>query len=229
MSQARPGLLFFMQGANFSNFLNIMKFILGKKLNMTQVFDEKGRVYIGTLISAAPMKVTQIKNADKDGYQSVQVGSGEKRAKTVSKAVLGHIKDLAGENKAFEYIKEFRTETADAKVGDTIDVSIFKEGDDIVVSGISKGKGFQGVVKRHGFHGGFRSHGNKSAEREPGSIGSTGPQRVFKGVRMAGRMGGERTSVKGLKIVKIDTENNQILVSGAIPGRRGTLIEVIAK
>ena len=111
-------------------------------------------------------------------------------------------------------------------VGDKIDISVFEEGDNITVSGVSKGKGFQGAVKRHGFHGGRRSHGQKHSEREVGSIGATGPQRVFKGTRMGGRMGSDRVTVKNLKIVAIDKENNKILISGAVPGRRGTVLEI---
>ena len=207
-----------------------MKFILGTKVNMTQVFEDNGRVTTGTLISAGPMKVTQVKSLAKDKYEAVQVGFGEKKSKNVSKAVLGHLKDnTPAEGKAFRHIQEFRVANPTATVGDVIDVSVFSEGDVVTVAGISKGKGFQGVVKRHGFSGGPGSHGQKHSEREPGSIGSTGPQRVFKGVRMAGRMGGDRISVSNLKIVRIDKENNQILVSGAIPGRRGTLVEIISK
>jgi len=207
-----------------------MKFILGTKVNMTQVFEDNGQVTIGTLISAGPMKVTQIRDMVKDKYEAVQVGFGEKKSKNVSKAVLGHLKDnIPAEGKSFRHIQEFRVANSELAVGDDIDVSIFNEGDVITVTGISKGKGFQGVVKRHGFHGGPRSHGQKHSEREPGSIGSTGPQRVFKGTRMGGRMGGERTTVSNLKVVRIDKENNQILVSGAIPGHRGTLIEIVSK
>jgi len=148
----------------------------------------------------------------------------------VSKAVLGHLKgNTPAEGKSFRHLKEFRVADLGLTVGDVIDVSTFVVGDVVAVSGISKGKGFQGVVKRHSFAGGRRSHGQKHSEREPGSIGATGPQRVFKGTRMAGRMGGERVSVSNLKIVRIDVENNQILVSGAIPGHRGTLVEIISK
>lgn len=207
-----------------------MKFILGTKVNMTQVFEDNGRVTTGTLISALPMKVTQVKSLAKDKYESVQVGSGEKKAKNASKAVLGHLKtNTPAEGKAFRHIQEFRLSSPAVNVGDTIDVSVFAEGDVVTVSGLSKSKGFQGVVKRHGFHGGRRSHGQKHSEREPGSIGATSPQRVFRGTRMAGRMGGERIAVRNLKVVKIDKENNQILVSGAIPGRRGTLVEIVSK
>ena len=195
---------------------------------MTQVFDSEGVVHPVTVISVGAMTVTQIKDGGKDGYSSVQVGFGEGKAKNISKAVKGHVKDLGN----FKVIKEFRVEGTPAfKVGDKIDVSSFAEGDTVVVSGISKGKGFQGVVKRHGFHGGPRTHGQKHSEREPGSLGGGGRDggRIAKGKRMGGRMGAERITVKNLKIVEIDTAANQLLIKGAIPGRRGTLVEVRAK
>ena len=122
-------------------------------------------------------------------------------------------------------MREFRTDD-EHNVGDTVDVSIFEVGDSVVVSALSKGKGFQGVVKRHGFAGGPRTHGQKHSEREPGSIGATGPQRVFKGTRMPGRMGGKRITVKNLRVLAVDKDNNQLIISGAVPGRRGTLVEV---
>lgn len=179
-----------------------MKFILGKKQKMTQYFDETGKCSPATLVLAEPNVVSQIKSEDKDGYQAVQVS-------------LGKIK------------KEFQPkDLGEMKKGDQIDVAVFEEGAKIQVSGISKGKGFQGVVKRHGFHGGPRSHGQKHSEREPGSIGATGPQRVFKGTRMGGRMGSDRVTIKNLKILKIDKDANEILISGAIPGKKGTLIEI---
>jgi len=202
-----------------------MKFILGTKQNMVQVWNEEGKCFPATVLSAGPVIVTQIKNGEKDGYTSVQVGFGEKNIRNINKALKGHFKDLGN----FRYVKEFRMEEEEAgklKVGDTIELSSFEEGDVVQISGVSKGKGFQGVVKRHGFHGGPRSHGQKHSEREPGSIGATGPQRVFKGVRMAGRMGSDRVTVKNLKVIGIDKENNKILISGAIPGKRGTLIEI---
>ncbi|MAZ40605.1 50S ribosomal protein L3 [bacterium] len=201
-----------------------MKFILATKQNMTQIFDEEGRAHPVTVLSTSPSVVTQIKTKERDGYTAVQVGYGE--TKKLNKAEKGHVKDLGN----FRFLKEFRVPEADAgsyKVGDTVDLTVFEEGDKVRVSGVSKGKGFQGVVKRHGFAGGRRSHGQKHSEREPGSIGSTGPQRVFKGVKMGGRMGGERVTVRGLKVVKVIPEENQLYVKGAIPGRRGTLIEVV--
>lgn len=202
-----------------------MKFILGTKQNMVQVWNEEGKCFPATILNADPNTVTQVKNTDKDGYVAVQVGFGEKKERNINKALKGHFKDLGN----FRYVKEFRVEEDEASslnAGDKIEISSFEEGDTVQISGVSKGKGFQGVVKRHGFHGGPRSHGQKHSEREPGSIGSTGPQRVFKGVRMAGRMGSDRVTVKNLTILGVDKENNKILVSGAVPGKRGTLIEI---
>ena len=205
-----------------------MKFILGTKEYMTQVFDDNGRVYPVTVISAGPIVVTQVKTKATDGYDSVQVGYGTRSAKRISKPVKGHLKDLGN----FAHLKEFRIEGGNSpltfKVGDKLDTSIFKEGENLVVSAVSKGKGFQGVVKRHGFHGGPRSHGQKHSEREPGSLGGGGRDggRVAKGKRMAGRMGGDRITVKNLKLIQIDSENNAIFVEGAVPGRRGALVEI---
>lgn len=205
-----------------------MKFILGTKEAMIQIYDDKGRAIPATIVNAGPIVVTQVKTKAVDGYDGVQVGFGSRKSKNVSKAVRGHVsKASAGEN-SFAHLREFAVAT-DATLGTTIDASVFTEGDVVEVSGVSKGKGFQGVVKRHGFHGGPRSHGQKHSEREPGSIGAGGMQRVFKGKRMAGRMGSDRITVKNLEIVKVDAGANKILVSGAIPGRRGTLVEIKAK
>ncbi len=204
-----------------------MKFILGTKENMTQIFDKEGLAHPVTVLKADPVTITQIKNEEKDGYIAVQVGFGKKNEKNVNKAQKGHLKDLGN----FQYLREFvltEDEAKDLKVGDKIDISVFEEGDKVIVTSTSKGKGFQGVVKRHGFAGGPRTHGQKHQERKPGSIGATGPQRVFKGTRMAGRMGYDRTQVKNLKVIQIDKENNQLLIKGAIAGRRGSLVEVVA-
>ncbi len=198
------------------------KFILGKKEEMSQVFDEKGAALPVTVVNAGPIVVIGIKVKDKDGYDAIQVGYGERKSKNINKAQKGQFKELGN----FEKIKEFKVDIDGVNVGDKIDISVFEEGDNITVSGVSKGKGFQGAVKRHGFHGGRRSHGQKHSEREVGSIGATGPQRVFKGTRMGGRMGSDRVTVKNLKIVAIDKENNKILISGAVPGRRGTFLEI---
>ncbi len=201
------------------------KYILGTKQKMVQFFNEDGKCIPATLVQIGPVVVTQIKTKEKDGYDSVQVGFGSRKEKNIPKAQKGHFNNLG----TFAYTREFRLdEEPQVKVGDSIDVSAFTVGDVVEISGVSKAKGFQGVVKRHGFHGGPRSHGQKHSEREPGSIGATGPQRVFKGMRMGGRMGGDRVTVKNLTVLGVDTENNIMLVSGAVPGHRGTLIEVKA-
>jgi large subunit ribosomal protein L3 len=205
-----------------------MKFILAKKQNMTQIFDETGRVIPVTVLSAGPVVVTAVKDMARDGYKAVQIGFGSKKEKRISKAVRGHLKGLGN----FAFIKEFRINDDDKfAVGDKIDVSAFAPGDTLTISGISKGKGFQGVVKRHGFHGGPRSHGQKHSEREPGSIsgGVRNGGRVPLGMRMAGRTGSDRITIKSSKVVAINLETNEMLVSGPVPGRRGTMIELSAK
>ncbi|MEK7185523.1 MAG: 50S ribosomal protein L3 [Patescibacteria group bacterium] len=202
-----------------------MKIILGKKMHMTQIFDDAGKVQPATIVSAGPIVVTQVKTKERDGYSALQVGYGTRKAKNISKPVLGHTKELGN----FSLLKEFRLDAADlaeSKVGDSIKADAFSAGDKIVVTAISKGKGFQGVVKRHGFHGGPRSHGQKHSEREAGSIGGGLRNKVPKGMRMAGRMGGAVVSVKGLKVLQANAVGNLILVSGAIPGRRGTVVEI---
>lgn len=199
-----------------------MKFILGLKKKMSQVFTEDGRVVPVTVVEAGPVVVTQVRTEDKDGYSAVQVAYQSKKEKNVAKAQLGAWKDLG----AFKYLREFRLSDNTYQKGDKIDASAFEQGDIVSVSGISKGKGFQGVVKRHDFAGGRRSHGNKHHERAPGSIGSTGPQRVFKGKKMAGRMGGDRVTVKNLEIVAVDADKGLMMIRGAIPGRPGTLLEI---
>ncbi len=181
-----------------------MKFILARKIEMSQIFDDKGKVHPVTWLEAGPVFVTQKKSKEKDGYAAAQVG-------------FGKIK------------KEFRSRDGkelQVNVGDKIEAVAFKEGDAVNVSGTSKGKGFQGVVKRHGFAGGPRTHGQKHSEREAGSIGATWPQRVLKGMRMPGHMGSDRVTVRNLKVIKIIPEKNLMAVSGAIPGHRGSLVEV---
>jgi large subunit ribosomal protein L3 len=197
-----------------------MKFILGTKQKMTQVWNDEGLLFPATIISAGPVEVTQVKNAEKDGYIATKVGYGSKNEKNVNKA-----QRTEG---LFRFVREFRGET-EHNVGDKIDVSTFEVGDVIQVSAISKGKGFQGGVKRYNFKGGNRTHGNKHAERQPGSIGATGPQRVLKGTRMAGRMGTDRVTVKNLTVLQVNKDENILLVSGAVPGHRGTLVEVRSK
>lgn len=202
-----------------------MKFILGEKIAMTQIFTEDGVVHPVTAVQSGPMTVVQVKNKKKDGYDAIQYGYGVRNEKNINKAQIGHAKTLGN----FRYYREERLpKEASVNVGDTYSLDIFKEGDVVEVSGITKGKGFQGVVKRHMFEGGRRSHGQKHSEREAGSIGGGGRKggRVAKGMRMPGRMGSDRVTVKNLKIVAVDPSTNQIYVSGAIPGRRGTLIEI---
>lgn len=201
-----------------------MKFIIGTKKNMTQFFDESGQVFPATIVEAGPMTAVFKKTKEKDGYEATQFGYGEQKEKRISKPVKGHMKDLGN----FKLLKEFRGAT-ELNVGDKVDASVFTAGDTVSVSGVSKGKGFAGVVKRHGFHGGRRSHGQKHSEREPGSIGGSGGRaggRVAKGIRMAGRMGSDLVTVKNLKILAVDAANNQILIRGALPGRRGTIITI---
>ena len=198
-----------------------MKFLLGTKENMTQIFTDDGVVVPVTVIKTSSNVITQVKTSDKDGYQAVQIGFGEKKAKNITKPLKGHVKELGN----FAHLKEVKLE-GEFNIGDKIEIDTLAEGDTVTVSSISKGKGFQGVVKRHGFKGGRRSHGQKHSEREPGSIGVGGVQRVFKGMRMAGRMGTDRVSVKNLKIAKIDAANQLVYIKGAIPGRKGTLVEI---
>ena len=205
-------------------FFKHMKFMLGTKGKMTQVFDEKGVVSAATLINAGPLTVTQIKNKEVDGYDAVQFGLGIRNQKNIKKPQQGHLKDLGN----VRTMREFRAEAGSMVRGDKMDLSVFVPGDIVEVSAISKGKGFQGVVKRHGFHGGPRTHGQKNKERAPGSIGGGGRAggRVVKGMRMGGRMGNDRVTVTNLRILQVDTENNVLVISGAIPGRPGTLVEI---
>lgn len=201
-----------------------MKFILGKKLEMTQKFMEDGTVVPVTAILAGPCVITQIRTAEKDGYNAIQVGFLNK--KKLNKPESGHLKDLG----KFRYLREFRVDNFEnkdeLKRGDEINVEKFEIGDVIKVSGISKGKGFQGVVKRHGFSGSPASHGHKDQLRMPGSIGATGPARVFKGTRLPGHMGDQRVTVKNLKVVEIDKDKNIMFIKGAVPGARNGLIEI---
>ncbi|HRY52338.1 MAG TPA: 50S ribosomal protein L3 [Candidatus Portnoybacteria bacterium] len=204
-----------------------MKFILGKKLQMTQLFDEQSRVIPVTLIQAGPCFVTQKKTVAKDGYGALQIGFGEAKEKRMSKAEKGHLAKSGQKN--LKFLREVRVDNSELEVGAEIKADIFKEGDSIRVVGTSKGKGFAGVVKRHHFGGGPATHGQKHSLRAPGSIGATFPERVPKGRRMGGRMGGERSTVEGLKIVKIDVANNTIAVLGAVPGIKGSLLEIISQ
>ena len=195
-----------------------MKFILGKKLTMNQVFDETGRVTPVTYIEIEPNFVTQVKTQDKDGYSALQVGTT--KTKKVSKARAGHLQKISNLNSQISNLrdlKEFRMSGEEAKnfkTGDKSEADTFAQGDTVTVIGVSKGKGFQGVVKRHGFAGGPASHGQKDRHRAPGSIGSSFPEHVMKGMRMAGRTGSDRITIK----------NQLIALSGAVPGRKGSLV-----
>lgn len=204
-----------------------MKYILGKKLEMTQLFDKEGKALPVTLVQAGPCYVTQLKGTEKDGYKAVQVGFEEKKEKKMKKPQKGHLAKMPSP-KNLRYMKEFRDEDSKLNVGDEIKADIFAEGDMVKVAGLSKGKGFAGVVKRHHFGGGPATHGQKHSLRAPGSIGATFPERVPKGRRMAGRMGHERSTVEGLKIVRIDAENNILAILGAVPGKKGTLLEIFS-
>lgn len=203
-----------------------MKFILGKKLNMTQVFREDGTVLPVTKVLAGPCVVTQVKTLEKDKVQSVQIGFGKQKRFRLSKPISGHLKDIGDETATVRVMRDFATDETnkDLKKGDTFTVTNFVAGEKVQVVGTSKGKGFQGVVKRHGFHGGKKSHGGKDQERMPGSIGAGGVQRVFKGLRMGGHMGIDRVTIKNLEVVEVHPETNELWIKGAVPGGRNGLL-----
>ena len=194
--------------------------IIGKKVGMTQVFRDNGKMEAVTLIEAGPCTVTQVKTADKEGYDAIQLGFGQ--AKRLTKAEQGHIKELG----KFRYLREFSiADPKTVKVGDKIDVNVFQTGDVVNVAGISKGKGFAGVVKRHHFKGGPKTHGQSDRWRAPGAIGSTTtPGHVVKGMRMAGHMGLERVTARRLEVLRIDAEKNLLLLVGPVPGNRDGLL-----
>lgn len=210
-----------------------MKFILGKKIEMSQEFLTNGTVVPVTLVAAGPCVVTQVKTKEKDGYSAVQLGCGQK--KKITKPLAGHLRDLGN----FRYLQEWRMLSDEEKLqknqdeeglpqrGDKVVVSIFQPGEHVSVIGQAKGRGFAGVVKRHGFHGSPASHGHKDQLRMPGSIGATAPQRVWKGKRMAGRMGGQQVTVKNLEIIAVDKENNLLKIKGAVPGARNSLLLIV--
>lgn len=200
--------------------------IIGKKIGMTTVFESDGNSVPCTVIEAGPCFITQIKNKDKDGYDAVQIGFEEMKEKNSVKPRTGKFKKV--KTPVLRHLKEIRDYPLnELKEGDQIKVDIFKEGDIVKVKGTSKGKGFQGVVKRHGFGGGVRTHGQSDRLRAPGSIGgSSYPSRVFKGQRMAGRTGGDNVSVRNLKVVKIFSDSNLILIKGAVPGTKTGIVEI---
>lgn len=203
-----------------------MSAILGRKVGMTSVFDESGRQTVVTVIEAGPCAVTQVKTPETDGYSAVQLGFQDKKAKRTTKAMQGHF-EAAGVTPK-RYVVEFRDADLEVSLGDEVTVDVFAEGDRVSVSGTSKGKGFQGVVKRHGFAGvNDATHGQHNRQRAPGSIGqASDPSRVFKGTRMGGRMGGERVTVKNVRVVRTLPDNNLILVKGAVPGHKNGIVEI---
>jgi large subunit ribosomal protein L3 len=203
-----------------------MKGIIGKKIGMTSIFSADGKQTPCTIIEAGPCTVTQVKSLDSDGYSALQLAFGDKNDKHTNASEKGHFARSGSSPK--KIVKEFRDYSLEKNAGETVTVDIFAEGESVDVVGTSKGKGFQGVVKRHGFSGvGEQSHGQHDRQRAPGSIGnSSDASRVFKGMRMAGRMGGDRVKVKGLKVVKIFPEKNYILVTGSVPGHNGSIVYI---
>lgn len=199
-----------------------MKGILGKKVGMTQIFDETGEAIPVTVIEAGPCYVTQLKSEETDGYNAIQVGFERTQERKAKKPQRGHLGTLP----PLRYLREIRTDDiGEYEVGQELDVSIFEAGQRVDVTGTSKGRGFAGVVKRHGFAGGPKTHGQSDRHRAPGSIGATStPGRVFKGMRMAGRMGGDRVTVENLEVVRVDPERNLLMVRGGVPGRRDGLL-----
>lgn len=201
-----------------------MKGIIGKKLGMTSIYDPSGKQTACTVIEAGPCIVTQVKTTEKDGYSALQLSFGDKKESRSTKSQINHF--AKANTAAKQFSKEFRDFSIEKNIGDAITVDIFGEGEKVNVVGTSKGKGFQGVVKRHGFGGvGEQSHGQHDRQRAPGSIGnSSDASRVMKGMRMAGRTGGEKIKMKGLKVVKIFPEKNYILISGSVPGHNGSIV-----
>src|SRR6478752_1482285 len=201
-----------------------MKSIIGKKIGMTSVFEANGKQTACTIIEAGPCVVTQKKTVETDGYNSLQIAFGEKKEKNTPKALVQHFAKANTTPKSV--VKELRDTTIQKEVGESITCEIFAEGEKVSVIGTSKGKGFQGVVKRHGFHGvGEATHGQHDRSRAPGSLGnSSDASRVMKGIRMAGRMGGDRVKLKSLKVVKIFPDKNYLLIAGSVPGHNGSIV-----
>jgi large subunit ribosomal protein L3 len=203
----------------------MFKGLIGKKIGMTQIFDEEGVAIPITLIEAGPCYVTQVRTPDKDGYNAVQLGFGDVRQKLMTGGQLGHLNRTKAPN--LRYLREFRSKRHELKEGDQVTVEGFEIGDHVDVVGISKGKGFAGAMKRHGFGGGPITHGQSDRQRSVGSIGATStPGKVWKGKRMPGRMGGNRVTSMNLKVVLVDTEKNLIGVRGAVPGGKGAIVTI---
>jgi len=200
--------------------------LIGKKIGMTQIFDEKGNVIPVTVIQAGPCRVIHRKNKEKHGYDSVQLGFEEVDEKKVSKPMMGHFKKH--NSPAYKYLKEFRLKMyKDINEGEIFDVSMFEEHELLKITGTSKGKGFQGVMKRHNFHGFKATHGVHESYRGPGSIGQCAtPARVFKGKKLPGHQGVDKISVLNLQVIKVDVEKNLVMVKGAIPGHRNSIVRL---
>ena len=201
-----------------------MSGIIGKKIGMTSLFDENGKNMPCTVIQAGPCSVLQVRTIENDGYSAVQLGFDDKSEKNVGKALAGHFKKAGSTPKA--KLVEFRNGFENVSLGDEVKVNLFAEGEFVDVTGTSKGKGFQGVVKRHGFGGVMQAtHGQHNRLRAPGSIGAgSDPSRVFKGMRMAGRMGGKQVTVQNLQVLKVDEEQNLLVVKGAVPGAKNSYV-----
>ena len=201
------------------------KGLIGKKVGMTQIFDEKGMIIPVTVIEAGPCVVSQVKTVETDGYNAVQLGFGEVKAHKVNKPKAGHFAKANVEAK--KHLREFRLEdVSNVKVGDEVKADTFEQGEKIDVQGISKGKGFQGVIKRHGQHRGPMGHGSMY-HRRPGSMGSTStPGRVFKGKKLPGHMGVQKITIQNLEIIKVDMDKNVILVKGSVPGPKGAILKL---
>ena len=203
--------------------------LLGRKIRMTQIFDENGKVQPVTVIAAGPCFVTQVKTKESDGYEAIQVGFENMKEKHLKKPLAGHFKKAGVAPQKF--VREFSvTAGEELKVGDELNVGMFTAGERIDLVGTSKGRGFQGVMKRHGFGGANITHGQSDRQRAPGSLGqSSDPSRVFKGIRMAGRMGSDRITITSARVVKIDAEKNLLFVSGSVPGTTDSLVEIKKK
>ena len=203
----------------------MLKGLIGKKVGMTQIFDDEGRALPVTLIEAGPCYVTQVRTPENDGYSSVQLGFDETKPKRLTGGQLGHLK--RNNLPPLRFLREFRVKEADLKEGDQLTVEVFTVGERVDVTGVSKGKGFAGGVKRYHFKGGPKTHGQSDRTRAPGSVASTTtPGRVFKGKRMAGHMGSERVTSQNLKVILIDSEKNLIAVNGSVPGAKGCLVMI---
>ncbi len=200
--------------------------LLGKKIRMTQVFDETGQVHPVTVIAAGPCYVTQVKNAEADGYDAIQIGFSELKEKHLKNSQAGLFKKLG--IKPQKYLREFENFTdREVKPGDELKVDIFSEGEPVRVTGTSKGRGFQGAMKRHGFSGANKTHGQSDRWRAPGSLGqSSWPSRVFKGIKMAGRMGSDRVTLAATQVIKIDQEKNLLFIKGPVPGTTDSLVQI---